>query len=82
MDAFTKVDGNRSNIEYSHTDRGSEFKNYSIDEMLEAFGISRSLSAKGTPYDNAIAEATFKIIKTEFVRRRSFESLDELRQEL
>lgn len=82
LDAFTKVDGNLSNIEYFHTDRGSEFKNYSIDEMLEAFGISRSLSAKGTPYDNAVAEATFKIIKTEFVRRRSFESLDELRQEL
>lgn len=33
---------------------------------------------KRTRYDNAVAEATFKIIKTEFVRRRSFESLDEL----
>mgnify|MGYP001948258821 CR=1 FL=1 len=82
LDAFTKVDGNLSNIKYFHTDRGSEFKNYCIDEMLETFGIARSLSAKGTPYDNAVAEATFKIIKTEFVRRRSFETLDELKQEL
>lgn len=82
LDAFTKVDGNLSNIKYFHTDRGSEFKNYSIDEMLGAFGITRSLSAKGIPYDNAVAEATFKIIKTEFVRRRSFESLDELKEEL
>lgn len=50
--------------------------------MLGAFGITRSLSAKSTPYDNAVAEATFKIIKTEFVRRRSFESLEELKEEL
>ncbi|MDE8281123.1 DDE-type integrase/transposase/recombinase, partial [Erysipelothrix rhusiopathiae] len=34
LDAFTKADGNLSNIKYFHTDRGSEFKNYSIDEML------------------------------------------------
>lgn len=82
MDAFTKVDGNLSNIEYFHIDRGSEFKIYSIDEMLEVFGITRSLSTKGVPYDNAVAEATFMIITTEFVRRRSFETLEELKQEL
>jgi len=32
-------------------DRESEFKNKSIDEALDTFGIDRSLSAKGTPYD-------------------------------
>lgn len=29
--------------------------------------IKRSLSKKGNPYDNGVAEATYKIIKTEFV---------------
>ncbi|BAH41250.1 hypothetical protein BBR47_02730 [Brevibacillus brevis NBRC 100599] len=29
---------------------------------------------KGYPYDNAVAEATFKLIKTEFVKNRRFES--------
>lgn len=82
LNAFTKVDGNLPNIEYFHTDSGSDFKNYSIDEILAAFGITRSLSTKGDPYDNPVAEATFKIIKTEFVRRRSFETLDELKQVL
>ncbi len=48
------------------TDRGSEFKNQLIDQALETFGIQRSLSEKGTPYDNAVTEATFKTIKTEF----------------
>ena len=36
-------------IEVFHTDRGSEFDNAEIDLMLEAFGIERSLSAKGSP---------------------------------
>lgn len=47
-----------------HTDRGSEFKNQWIDDALETFGIERSLSMKGCPYDNAFAEATFKVFKT------------------
>ena len=38
-----------SDIEVFHTDRGSEFDNAEIDLMLEAFGIERSLSAKGSP---------------------------------
>ena len=46
------------------------------------FGIKRSLSEKGTPYDNAVAEATFKIIKTEFVSGRVFPSQQSLEFEL
>jgi transposase InsO family protein len=64
-----------------HTDRGSEFKNQLIDDALETFNIQRSLSMKGCPYDNAVAEATFKIIKTEFVKGRHFDSLDDLARE-
>ena len=37
---------------------------------------------KGCPYDNVVAEATFKIIKTEFVKGRHFDSLEELTREL
>lgn len=37
---------------------------------------------KGCPYDNAVAEATFKIIKTEFVKGRHFDSLEDLTREL
>jgi putative transposase len=61
-----------------HTDRGSEFKNLLIDETLSTFNIGRSLSMKGCPYDNAVAEATFKIIKTEFVSQMTFNSLEHL----
>lgn len=64
--AFASIKTNLSNIKIFHTDRGNEFKNKVIDETLKTFNIERSLSMKGCPYDNAVAEATFKIIKTEF----------------
>lgn len=51
-----------------HKDRGNESNNKIIDEVLQTFGFKRSLSTKGFPYDNAIIEATFKIIKMEFVQ--------------
>ena len=79
--AFSRVKGNLSAIQIFHTDRGNEFKNSVIEETLEAFGIERSLSRKGSPYDNAVAEATFKIVKTEFVKGNWFETLERLELE-
>lgn len=76
------VSENLGNIHIFHTDRGNEFKNQLIDETLETFNITRSLSHKGCPYDNAVAEATFKIIKTEFVKNQIFMNLDALRLHL
>lgn len=81
-EAFASVKQPLSRIEDFHTDRGSEFKSYEISDLLEAFGIQRSLSAKGNPYDNAVAEATFKMFKTEFIINNSFRSLSELKEQL
>ncbi|MCI9542036.1 MAG: transposase family protein [Lachnospiraceae bacterium] len=50
-----------------------------MKELLETFEIERSLSHKGCPYDNAMAEAIFKIIKTEFVWNERFSSLEKLK---
>ena len=80
--AFGKIKGNLNNINIFHTDRGNEFKNKIIDNILKTFNIERSLSKKGCPYDNAVAEATYKIIKTEFAFNRIFESFEELEMEL
>ena len=81
-DAFATVKTDLRNIQMFHSDRGSEFKNQLLDEVISTFKIKRSLSMKGCPYDNAVAEATFKIFKTEFVDGRNFDSLYRLRQEL
>ncbi len=57
--AFASIQGDLRQIQLFHTDRGSEYKNKLIDETLTAFQIGRSLSMKGCPYYNAVAEATF-----------------------
>ena len=62
--------------------RSSEFNNQIIDEVVDVFHISRSLSLKVCPYDNAVAESTFKIFKSEFVFGKNFESLAQLKMEL
>lgn len=77
--AFYSVQTDLRNIKLFHTDRGSEFKNKIIEDILTAFGIERSLSAKGTPHDNAVAESMYNIIKTEFVFNREFTDLDEFK---
>jgi transposase InsO family protein len=80
--AFSRIKEDLNNINLFHTDRGNEFKNKIIDQLLETFNIKRSLSHKGCPYDNAVAEATYKIIKTEFAYNRIFNSFEELELEL
>ena len=80
--AFQSVKGSLEEIRLFHTDRGNEFKNQTIEELPETFHIERSLSHKGCPYDNAVAEATFKIIKTEFVWNETFADLTELKLKL
>lgn len=70
-----------SDIEVFHTDRGSEFDSAEIYPMLEAFGMERSLSAKG-PCDNAVDESTDRILKAELVHRETFGTTRELRAKL
>ncbi|MCM1508641.1 MAG: IS3 family transposase [Ruminococcus flavefaciens] len=81
-DAFLSSRVNLSKVKIFHTDRGNEFKNKIIDEFIDTFEIDRSLSHKGCPYDNAVAEATYKIFKTEFVMNKAFDSLEQLKLEL
>lgn len=50
--------------------------------MLEAFGIERSLSAKGCPCDNAADESTSKVLKAELVYRDGFSDLRDLQAKL
>lgn len=79
LKAFSTINHPFDKIQLFHTDRGSEFKNKAIDDLLSTFSVNRSLSRKGLPYDNAVAEAAFKVIKTEFVNNNKFDNLWELR---
>jgi len=79
---FINANINLEKVQLFHTDRGSEFKNEIIEDLLKNYGINRSLSKKGCPYDNAVAEATYKIFKTEFINGMKFDTLEQLDLEL
>ncbi|WP_342255025.1 IS3 family transposase [Spiroplasma endosymbiont of Zeiraphera isertana] len=81
-EAFMQSNRCLKDIQIFHSDRGNEFNNKIIDKLLLAFNITRSLSKKGCPYDNAVAEATFKTFKTEFINDKNFTSLIQLKLEL
>ena len=80
--ALASMDANLFDVGIFHTDRGSEFDNMEIDKMLDFFGIRRSLSRKANPWDNAVAEATFKLYKAEFAYREHFNTIKELQSKL
>ena len=73
--AFSRIKQPLTEVEIFHTDRGKEFDNQAIDELLTTFDINRSLSHKGCPFDNAVAESTYKSLKVEFVYQYTFETL-------
>lgn len=80
--AIASISVRLDRIQMFHTDRGRVFDNKLISEALIAFGIERSLSKKGCPYDNAVAEAMFKIFKTEFANHVHFLNSEQLALEL
>lgn len=82
MAAFATLDFPLTGVEVFHTDRGSEFDNAKIDELLDVFDIRRSLSRKGNPYDNAVVESTNRLLKKELIYRNHYTSLEQLRSDL
>ena len=63
-----------------HTDRGGGFDDTRIDEPLDVFGIKRSLSRKGNPYDNAVVESTDRLLRKELVYRNHYATVGQLRR--
>lgn len=80
--AFATLGFPPADIDVLRANRGSEFANPGIDDLLEAFDIRRSLSRKGNPYDNTVIESTNRILKKELIYRRAFTDLGQLRREL
>ncbi len=50
-----------------HSDRGVQYAAKAYRERLEKYGIRQSMSRKGDPYDNAVAENFFSCLKCELV---------------
>lgn len=82
LGAFATLDFPLTEVEVSHTERGSEFDNAKIDELLDVFDIRRSLSRKGNPYDNAVVESTNRLLKKELICRNHHTGLEQPRSGL
>ena len=52
-----------------HSDQGAQYASQAYFELTKSYGITPSMSRKGNPYDNAMAENFFSILKTECIYR-------------
>ena len=62
-----------------HSDRGGQYLAIRYTDRLADAGAVTSVGSKGDSYDNALAETTIGLFKTELVRRRGpWRGIDEL----
>lgn len=52
-----------------HSDQGSQYVSHEYHLLTQSYGITPSMSRRGNPYDNALAENFFSILKTEGINR-------------
>ncbi|WP_343285072.1 DDE-type integrase/transposase/recombinase, partial [Hominenteromicrobium mulieris] len=64
-----------------HSDQGFQYTSQAYFKLTQSYGITPSMSRKGNPYDNAMAENFFSILKTECIYRhkpKTFQEANEL----
>ena len=52
-----------------HSDQGFQYTSQAYFKLTQSYGIKPSMSRRGNPYDNAMAENFFSILKTECIYR-------------
>ena len=60
-----------------HSDQGSQYVSHEYHMLTKSYGITPSMSRRGNPYDNALAENFFSILKTECIHRVKLASYEE-----
>ena len=64
-----------------HSDQGFQYTSQAYFQLTQQYGITPSMSRRGNPYDNAMAENFFGILKTECIYRqkiRTFQQANDL----
>jgi putative transposase len=56
-----------------HTDRGSQYADRKHVQLLRDYGMTQSMSRKGSCWDNAVAESFFKTLKVEQIYQTRYE---------
>ena len=63
-----------------HSDQGFQYTSHEYFNLTKSYGITPSMSRRANPYDNAMAENFFSILKTECIRRVKISTFAEARQ--
>lgn len=61
-----------------HSDRGTQYCSHEYTEKLQGKGMQISMSAKGNPYENAVAERINGILKQEYLLGQVYSTRIEL----
>ena len=62
-----------------HSDQGFQYTSQAYFNLTKSYNITPSMSRKGNPYDNAMAENFFSILKTECIYRTKLRTYEEAR---
>ena len=62
-----------------HSDQGFQYTSQAYFNLTQSYGITQSMSRRGNPYDNAMAENFFSILKTECIYRAKLRTYEEAR---
>ena len=62
-----------------HSDQGFQYTSQAYYRLTQSYGITPSMSRRGNPYDNALAENFFSILKTECIYRTKLRTYEEAR---
>ena len=62
-----------------HSDQGFQYTSHPYFKLTQSYGITPSMSRRGNPYDNALAENFFSILKTECIYRAKLRTYEEAR---
>ena len=60
-----------------HSDQGFQYTSQGYFKLTQSYGITPSMSRRGNPYDNAMAENFFSILKTECIYRQKIATFQE-----
>lgn len=82
MGALKNALSKKRKPKYLHYDQGSEYGSEDFEEELNIFQIVKSLSRKGSPWENAFKESFYSTFKVDLGDPNRFETLGELIAEI
>ena len=62
-----------------HSDQGFQYTSQAYFNLTKSYGITPSMSRRGNPYDNAMAENFFSILKTECIYQTKLQTYEDAR---